>query len=109
MATVRLTYAQLAARLGRSTDATPMLVRRRHWQVVKGNDGRSVVLVDKSELDEPRAPERASEQSEQRSDAVLLERALKAEAEAAAKDAIIAELQAAVAWHRLPFWRRWWG
>lgn len=104
MAVLRLSYAQLGARLGRSTDAARVRARRSRWQVVRDNKGRAVVLVEESELPPDRPPERSPEPSEP--PAGLLARALKAEAEAAAKDQLIAELRAQVAWHRQPWWRR---
>ena len=48
-----------------------------------------------------RAEERAAERAEA-SDRI-------AAAERAAREAVIGELRAALAWHRTPFWRRWWG
>ena len=50
MAILRLSYAELGARLGRSTDTARVLARRRGWQRVTGNNGRVAVMVDEAEL-----------------------------------------------------------
>ena len=55
---LRLSYAELAARLGRSADAARVLARRRGWQRITGNDGRVVVLVEEGELPSDSPPER---------------------------------------------------
>ena len=72
MSALRLSYAELGTRLGRSTDAARVLARRKGWQRITGNDGRVVVLVDEAELPPDGPPERSGErppgQSEQRPD-----------------------------------------
>ena len=50
MTTLRLTYVQLAQRVGLTSDGARMLARRRHWQVIRGNDGKALVIVDDAEL-----------------------------------------------------------
>ena len=72
MTILRFSHAELAARLGRSTDAARVLARRKGWQRVTGNDGRVAVLVDAGELGPDSSPERPGrrppEQAEQRPD-----------------------------------------
>jgi hypothetical protein len=50
MTTLRLSYAELAKRIGRSAEGARMLARRRHWPVTRGNDGKATVLVEEAEL-----------------------------------------------------------
>ena len=50
MTALRLSYAEIGERLGRTPEAARILVRRRGWQRVEGNDGRVVVLLDDAEL-----------------------------------------------------------
>lgn len=50
MTILRLTYVQLSERVGMTPEGARMLARRRHWQIVKGNDGKAVVVVDDAEL-----------------------------------------------------------
>lgn len=50
MTTLRLTYAQLAERTRLTPEGARMLARRRHWHIVKGNDGKAVVVVDEADL-----------------------------------------------------------
>jgi len=50
MTTLRLTYEELGARVGRSPEGARMLTRRRRWRVEKGNDGKARVLVDEADL-----------------------------------------------------------
>jgi hypothetical protein len=51
-----LTYAELATRLGVSTDGARTRARRQGWQVMNGNDGKARVRVLASDLPErPRA------------------------------------------------------
>src|SRR3954452_4252602 len=49
---VRLSYRELAARLGMSPDAARIKARRRGWRVDIGNDGKATVTVQSDELDE---------------------------------------------------------
>jgi hypothetical protein len=57
--TVRLSYRELAARLGMSADAARIKARRRGWRVDRGNDGKATVTIQADELAEllPRAKE----------------------------------------------------
>jgi hypothetical protein len=48
--TLRLTYAELGERIGKSAEGARMLARRRHWQIVEGNDKKKRVLVDEAHL-----------------------------------------------------------
>lgn len=50
MTTLRLTYVQLSERVGMTPEGARMLARRRRWQIIKGNDGKAVVVVDDAEL-----------------------------------------------------------
>ena len=50
MTALRLSYAELAERLGVSSEAARAVARRRGWQRVQGNDGRTTVLVEEAEL-----------------------------------------------------------
>ena len=79
MSALRLSYAELGARLGRSADAVRDLARRKGWQRVTGNDGRVVVLVDESELPADRPPERPGERPPEQPDMDRLRDALEAE------------------------------
>jgi hypothetical protein len=51
MPILRLTYEELAKRIGRSSEAARALVRRHRWPVEHGNDGKARVLVDEREVD----------------------------------------------------------
>ena len=82
MSTLRLSYAELGERLGRSADAARVLARRRGWQRITGNDGRVVVLVDEAELPRtvrPNVRVTSPEQAEQRPDTDRLRDELEAE------------------------------
>ena len=50
MATVSLTYAELAARLGVSIDGARMRAKRARWPKVKANDGTARITVEEDEL-----------------------------------------------------------
>lgn len=50
MTTLRLTYRELAERTGLTPEGARMLARRRHWQVIRGNDRRARVIVDDADL-----------------------------------------------------------
>ena len=50
MTTLRLTYAELGERVGKSPEGARMLARRRRWQIVKGNDDKARVIVDEAHL-----------------------------------------------------------
>ena len=50
MTMLRLTYVQLAERVGMTPEGARMLARRRHWQITKGNNGKAVVVVEDDEL-----------------------------------------------------------
>jgi hypothetical protein len=50
MATESLTYAQIAERLGINAEATRGLVRRHHLPRSTANDGKTVILVDLTEI-----------------------------------------------------------
>jgi hypothetical protein len=50
MTTLRLTYDELAERLGKSAEGARMLARRRHWRIERGNDGKARVVVDEADL-----------------------------------------------------------
>jgi hypothetical protein len=47
---VHLTYEELGERLGLSAHAARMRAKRHHWPNAPGNDGRTRVSVDESEL-----------------------------------------------------------
>jgi hypothetical protein len=53
-----LTYAELAARLGRSEPAAKSLTKRKRWRRSVGNDGLSRVTLDENELEELADPDR---------------------------------------------------
>ncbi len=55
---VTLTYAELAARLGRSEEAVKSLVKRKRWRRSVGNDGLARVTLDESEIDTLSDPDR---------------------------------------------------
>lgn len=62
-----LTYAELSARLGVSTDGARVRAKRSGWPITMGNDGRARVRVRAVELPE-RAPEQAKRSPEQNRD-----------------------------------------
>jgi hypothetical protein len=47
---LRLTYRELARRLGLTPDGARFLTRRRMWPIENGNDGRKVIIVTEAEL-----------------------------------------------------------
>jgi transcriptional regulator with XRE-family HTH domain len=47
---LRLTYRELARRLGLTPDGARFLARRRMWPIESGNDGRKVIIVSEAEL-----------------------------------------------------------
>jgi hypothetical protein len=47
---LRLTYRELARRLGLTPDGARFLARRRMWPIENGNDGRKVIIVAETEL-----------------------------------------------------------
>jgi hypothetical protein len=124
---VWLPLAEAASRLGMTVDSLRKKASRRLVEHRKGNDGRIMVLVsgetaashwlaDPDELAEARAEtERWRALAEQRGIELARaeERATAAEstrkAEVAAKDEVIADLREQLAWHRLPWWKRWRG
>lgn len=61
-ATVRLSYQELADRLGISYDSARARARRQ-WHIAHGNDGRPVVTVPLADLPPVRSPETSPEQS----------------------------------------------
>lgn len=62
-----LTYAELSARLGVSTDGARVRAKRSGWPITMGNDGRARVRVRAVELPE-RPPEQAKRSPEQNPD-----------------------------------------
>jgi hypothetical protein len=127
----KLPLAEAAVRLGKSTEAVRSMVRRGRLSAVKGNDGRLLVAVP-PELaaadDRPGPGERPVDDQlarllTERDEALLeadhlrellrdaqvarAEARARREAEAAAKDELIAELKALLAEARRPWWRRW--
>ncbi len=73
---LRLTYVQLAERLGTTPEAARMRARRKGWQVIVGNDGKAAVHVSEAELEEAartRTPERAGEQIPEQNEDVRAE------------------------------------
>jgi hypothetical protein len=55
---VTLTYAELAARLGRTEIAAKSLAKRKRWRRSTGNDGLARVTLDESELEPLADPDR---------------------------------------------------
>jgi transcriptional regulator with XRE-family HTH domain len=47
---LRLTYRELARRLGLTPDGARFLAKRRMWRIENGNDGRKVIIVAEAEL-----------------------------------------------------------
>jgi hypothetical protein len=47
---LRLTYRELARRLGLTPDGARFLAKRRMWPIENGNDGRKVIIVAETEL-----------------------------------------------------------
>ena len=47
---LRLTYRELAHRLGLTPDGARFLAKRRMWPIENGNDGRKVIIVAEAEL-----------------------------------------------------------
>jgi hypothetical protein len=126
MTTLRLTYEELGARVGRSPEGARMLARRRRWRVEKGNDGKARVLVDEADLvvrptGRPPGPDLAEIvqlSGLQATVLALTERAAKAEGENAALHQLIDEFRAALEREqargdrleealRRPWWWRW--
>jgi hypothetical protein len=56
MATESLTYTQIAERLGVSTEAARGLIRRHHLPRSTANDGKTVILVDLTEIPHRKCP-----------------------------------------------------
>jgi hypothetical protein len=126
-----LTLVEAAAATGRSTEALRSAVRRGTVAAVRNNRGQLLVQVatdpatERGPIATARATELEAEATElrlalARSEAALdaakavaaAERdamATAAAAERAAAERIIAALEAQLAWHRQPWWRRWLG
>jgi hypothetical protein len=58
MPSVTLTYADLAARIGRSEIAAKSLAKRKRWKRSTGNDGLARITLDESDLDDMANPDR---------------------------------------------------
>lgn len=57
---LHLTYAELAARIGRSEPAAKSLAKRKRWRRSIGNDGLTRITIDEPELVELADPDRRS-------------------------------------------------
>lgn len=127
-----MTYAELAERIGKTPEGARMLARRRHWQIVKGNDDKARVIVDEAHLvvqptgrpgGQPPEQNGLDQEHRERLQALrdtieartaallaMTERAARAEGEAAAlRDALAdlaGRLDRAEARLALPWWRR---
>jgi len=137
---LRLTYSELAERLGVSPEAARIRARRRGWPVGIGNDGKAVVTVWLSDLDDVSGrattvrppddhpavsgPEGGQVSGRMVELSALLEaqeRIIQAEGRAAAAEAVVVELRAALEHERAlgaearaelrelrrPWWTRW--
>jgi hypothetical protein len=137
---LRLTYNELADRLGVSPEAARIRARRRGWPVGIGNDGKAVVTVWPSDLDDVSSrtttvrppndhPTVSGQEGGQVSGQIVelstlleaQERVIQAEGRAAAAEAIVTELRAALEHERVlgaearaelrelrrPWWTRW--
>jgi hypothetical protein len=58
MPSITLTYADLAARLGRSEDAAKSLAKRKRWKRSTGNDGLARITIDEGDLADMANPDR---------------------------------------------------
>ena len=58
MPSVVLTYAELAARIGRSEIAAKSLAKRKRWKRSTGNDGLARITVDEADLADMANPDR---------------------------------------------------
>jgi hypothetical protein len=58
MPSITLTYADLAARLGRSEDAAKSLAKRKRWKRSTGNDGLARITIDEADLADMSNPDR---------------------------------------------------
>ncbi|HEX2529810.1 MAG TPA: hypothetical protein VHL31_26405 [Geminicoccus sp.] len=135
---LRLTYAELAQRLGVSVDGARTRARRRGWPVSLGNDGKAMVTVAEGDLQEvlnratgERPPSDQALLTEQgavaTSHLLTLVTALQEDlkeamasyateaARAAAAESALAEVRDALAHERevnaelrRPWWVRWW-
>jgi hypothetical protein len=134
--TTVLPVADAAVRLGVSVDAIRSRVRRGHLETRRGNDGRTLILVPNSMLenandglslgDGEATDELATELRRER-DRLLTERdqartdceawrvkaeearlvGARAEAERDGLRLVVARLEADLDWARRPWWRRW--
>ena len=105
-----LSLSEAAAMSGLARETVRARARRGLIPSRKGNEGR--VVVQLAPVDEPPpAQDKPADMSELVSDlhaemSELRERLARTEGEANAAAEIILELRAALAWHRLPWWRR---
>jgi hypothetical protein len=130
--TTVLPVADAAARLGVSVDAIRSRVRRGHLETRRGNDGRTLILLPTSMLEQARdglglgEDELVAELRQER-DRLLAERdqsraeveiwrvrteearlvSARAEAERDGLRLVVARLEADLDWARQPCWRRW--
>ena len=58
MPSVTLTYAELAARIGRTEIAAKSLAKRKRWKRSTGNDGLARITLDESEIADMSNPDR---------------------------------------------------
>jgi hypothetical protein len=132
--TTVLPVADAAARLGVSVDAIRSRVRRGHLETRRGNDGKTLILLPNSILEQARdglglgEDELVAELRQER-DRLLTERdqsrteaemwrvrteearlvSARAEAERDGLRLVVARLEADLDWARQPWWRRWVG
>jgi hypothetical protein len=132
--TTVLPVADAAARLGVSVDAIRSRVRRGHLETRRGNDGKTLILLPNSILEQARdglglgEDELVAELRQER-DRLLTERdqsrteaemwrvrteearlvSARAEADRDGLRLVVARLEADLDWARQPWWRRWVG
>ena len=92
MAVEQLSYAEIASRLGVTSEAARAIVKRHRLPRAPGNDGKVLVTVDLTEIRHKPLPARSPRNHQPVSDAVtgLMAQIKTLEAELAAKDADLA-------------------
>jgi hypothetical protein len=107
MAVEQLSYAEIASRLGVTSEAARAIVKRHRLPRAPGDDGKVLVTVDLTEIRHKPLPARSPRNHQRVSDAVtgLMAQIKTLEAELAAKDADLAAEQQCSGGHRADFER----
>jgi hypothetical protein len=107
MAVEQLSYAEIASRLGVTSEAARAIVKRHRLPRAPGDDGKVLVTVDLTEIRHKPLPARSPRNHQRVSDAVtgLMAQIKTLEAELAAKDADLAAEQQCSGGHQADFER----